>query len=63
MTRVAAAELHHEDGRRFVWLVSHAGEEVTVAPSLAGSLVDLDGGPVEKVTLEPYGVTVLERHP
>lgn len=61
--RVAAAELEHSDGRRFVWLVSHAEEAVTVTPRAQGTLVDLDGGAVTDVTLDPYGVVVLERRP
>jgi endo-1,4-beta-mannosidase len=58
--RVMAAELHHEDGRRFVWLVSQAAEELTVTPSASGRLVDLDGAQVEAVALDPYGVVVLQ---
>ena len=60
--RVAAAELEHEDGRRFVWLVSHADEALTVTPQpVAGALVDLEGAAVTQVELEPHGVVVLER--
>jgi hypothetical protein len=59
--RVAAAELEHEDGRRFVWLVNHAAEPVTATPQLSGELVDEDGAAVTSVALDPYGVVVLER--
>ena len=59
--RVTAAEMLHEDGRHFVWLVSHSPEPLTVAPQTQGSLADLDGAPVTEVDLEPYGVVVLQR--
>jgi len=60
--RVAVDRLRHEDGREFVWLVSQAAGELTVRPAVAGGRVlhDLDGAPVEAVTLPPYGVRVLE---
>ena len=61
--RVTAAELVHEDGRRFVWLVSHAPEPVSVTPQVRGTLADLDGEPVTDVALGAYGVAVLERSP
>ena len=61
--RVAAAELVHEDGRRFVWLVSHAPEPLMVTPQVHGSLADLDGRPLSDVALGAYGVAVLERIP
>jgi endo-1,4-beta-mannosidase len=58
---VHAAELRHRDGRRFVWLVSQAEEELTVKPAAAGGqLADLvTGEPVDEVVLHPYGVRVL----
>jgi hypothetical protein len=59
---VHAAELRHRDGRRFVWLVSQAEEELEVKPVVAGGarLTDLESGePVNEVTLRPYGVRVL----
>jgi hypothetical protein len=59
---VSADTLTHEDGRRFVWLVSQAGRELTVRPSADGRLCDLDTGePLDEVTLPPYGVRVLEQ--
>ncbi|MFF3492043.1 cellulase family glycosylhydrolase [Streptomyces sp. NPDC002795] len=51
---VSADTLVHEDGRRFLWLVSQADEELTVRPS------DRLGKPLDEVTLAPYGVRVLE---
>ncbi|HEX8510929.1 MAG TPA: cellulase family glycosylhydrolase [Propionibacteriaceae bacterium] len=59
--RVAAAEMHHDDGRRFVWLVNHSDETVTTSPVVRGNLVDADGAVVERVDLGPYAVVVLER--
>ncbi|HYQ65150.1 cellulase family glycosylhydrolase [Actinophytocola sp.] len=57
---VHAAELRHRDGRRFVWLVSQAAEELTVKPVTGGRLHDLAAGePADEVTLRPYGVRVL----
>ncbi|MGQ4452925.1 glycoside hydrolase 5 family protein [[Kitasatospora] papulosa] len=58
---VSADTLVHEDGTRFVWLVSQSGEELTVRPAADGELRELTGGePVRDVTLAPYGVHVLE---
>lgn len=59
--RVAAAELDHQDGRRFVWFVNHADEPVVVEPCVDGRLRTLDGATADKVELEPYAVAVLER--
>jgi hypothetical protein len=58
---VHTAELRHRDGRRFVWLVSQAAEELEVKPvAPGGRLADLaTGEPVGEVTLRPYGVRVL----
>jgi endo-1,4-beta-mannosidase len=56
---VHVGELDHRDGRRFVWLVSQAEEELEVKP-IGGALADLASGePVNEVTLRPYGVRVL----
>ena len=55
--------LVHQDGRRFVWLVSEHDGPLVVRPRLpAGNrLVPLGGGDaVEEVELAPYGVTVLQ---
>jgi endo-1,4-beta-mannosidase len=55
--------LVHEDGRRFVWLVSERDEPLVVRPHVAGGnrLIPLEGGEtVEEVELAPYGVTVLQ---
>ncbi|WP_328539368.1 cellulase family glycosylhydrolase [Streptomyces sp. NBC_00344] len=57
---VSADVLVHEDGRRFVWLVSQSDETRTVRPG-GGGLFDLTTGERSTdVTLEPYGVRVLE---
>jgi endo-1,4-beta-mannosidase len=57
---VHAGELCHRDGRRFVWLVSQAPEELKVKPVTGGRLTDLASGePVSEVALRPYGVRVL----
>ncbi|MFJ2197861.1 cellulase family glycosylhydrolase [Streptomyces violaceusniger] len=53
--------LVHDDGRRFVWLVSQSPDELTVRPVADGTLRDLaSGAPVAEVSLGPYGVRVLE---
>ncbi|MGW7689164.1 cellulase family glycosylhydrolase [Streptomyces asiaticus] len=58
---VGADLLVHDDGRRFVWLVSQSPEEVTVRPAAEGTLHDLaSGAATADVTLGPYGVRVLE---
>lgn len=58
---IGADLLLHTDGRRFVWLVSQSPEELTVRPAADGTLRDLaSGAPVTDVTLDPYGVRVLE---
>ncbi|MEV7142140.1 cellulase family glycosylhydrolase [Streptomyces tauricus] len=58
---VGADLLVHEDGRRFVWLVSQCAEELTVRPDAAGTLHDVTSGErVTDVRLAPYGVVVLE---
>ncbi|MEU5026515.1 glycoside hydrolase 5 family protein [Streptomyces milbemycinicus] len=58
---VGADVLVHEDGRRFVWLVSQSPAELTVRPDADGTLHDLTSGtPTADVTLAPYGVCVLE---
>jgi beta-glucosidase len=62
--RVLVDGLVHDDGRRFVWFVSECAEPLTFAPQLrdGGTLVELAGGEVSKVELEPYGVRVLVQH-
>ncbi|MEU6607325.1 cellulase family glycosylhydrolase [Streptomyces shenzhenensis] len=58
---VAADLLVHADGRRFVWLVSQSPETLRVTPVSDGTLhVPDSGAPVTEVTLEPFGVAVLE---
>ncbi len=59
--RIAVAELHHHDGRSFVWFVNHSAETIAGLPCVNGHLVDADGARVEKVELAPYAVTVVER--
>ena len=59
--RVACDVLEHQDGARFAVLVSHADEQLTVKPVLAGNagLATLDGGEmVDTVTMGPFGITV-----
>ncbi|HEY3754001.1 MAG TPA: cellulase family glycosylhydrolase [Pseudonocardiaceae bacterium] len=61
--RVAADVVHHEDGRRFLWLVSQSDAELAVKPTLAAglSLHALDGGDVAgAVVLAPFGVGVYQ---
>ncbi|MGY1433867.1 cellulase family glycosylhydrolase [Streptomyces reniochalinae] len=58
---VGADVIVHEDGRRFVWLISQCDEERTVRPAADGTLHDLrSGAPEPAVTLAPWGVRVLE---
>lgn len=60
--RVLADCLDRSDGQRFVWLISQADAEVTVAPRAASghALYDLDtDAEVDRVRLAPYGVRVL----
>jgi hypothetical protein len=66
--RIASDVLVHSSGTRFAWLVSQAGEAVTVKPELAPGLRlgNLDGSVTDAdVTLAPFGVGVfrLERAP
>ncbi len=60
--RVAADTLRHRDGRRFVFLVSQAGEPLSVEPVVAsGHLTELGGKtPVRAVELAPYDARILE---
>jgi endo-1,4-beta-mannosidase len=65
---VFADTLTHADGRRFVWFVSQdpAGRTVTPRPAEPDWTlhpIGGEGGPVEKLTLGPYGVEVLELRP
>ncbi|GHH85666.1 mannan endo-1,4-beta-mannosidase [Streptomyces sulfonofaciens] len=58
---VGADVLVHEDGRRFVWLVSQCAEDLTVRPRADGVLYDLESGArTDEVALAPYGVRVVE---
>ncbi|MEV7422793.1 cellulase family glycosylhydrolase [Streptomyces sp. NPDC091212] len=59
--RVAVDLLEHEDGHRYVWLVSQGREEVRVKPAVAAGLrlTGPDGAPADEVVLDPYGVRVL----
>jgi endo-1,4-beta-mannosidase len=55
--------LTHEDGRRFAWLVSEAPHQLTVRPEVEQGHRLCEIGQavgVDEVTLEPYGVRVLE---
>ena len=58
--------LVHEDGRRFVWLISESEERVQVTPDIPEGtrLLELSGDGVASVSLpvgiEPYGVRVYE---
>jgi hypothetical protein len=61
--QVACDMLVRDDGTRFVIIVSHAGEQLTVKPALADGdrLVSLAGDDVnEGVTLASSGVAVLK---
>ena len=61
---VLADCLVHEDGWRFVWLISESEEEVSVTPDVSEGtrLVGLSGDDAVSlpVELEPYGVRVYE---
>jgi hypothetical protein len=60
--QVLVDSLVHEDGTRFVWLVSESADEVEARPrtSDGSTLHTLDGEPVgDTVALPPYGVAVL----
>lgn len=60
---VGADLLVHEDGRRFVWLISQSDGPLTVRPRSHGTLHDLESPgtpPLDDVTLDPWGVRVLE---
>lgn len=62
--RVLVDALVHEDGSRYVWLISEDAEELKVQPRAddGGTLQTLDGTVVDDtVLLPPYGVLVL-RH-
>lgn len=63
--RVLVDALVHEDGTRFVWLVSEADDELKVQPRVDdGALETLDGDPVGPTVLLPaYGVQVLRHVP
>ncbi len=57
--RVAVDVLCHEDGRRFLWLVSQADVELTVKPAVSAGLLTLAGEVVAgSVTLAPFGIGV-----
>lgn len=59
--RVAADVVTHEDGRRFLWLVSQADAETAVKPTVAAGLRTLTGDPVTgPVGLPAFGVGVYE---
>jgi endo-1,4-beta-mannosidase len=59
--RVIVGEMTHDDGRRFIWLVSQSPEELLAQPVVpAGRLMTLDGESAPSVALDPYGVVVLE---
>lgn len=60
--RVHVGELTHEDGRRFVWLISQAEEALTVKPQVGDGLALCardSGQRIAAVDLAPYGVSVL----
>jgi endo-1,4-beta-mannosidase len=57
---VMVSELARDDGARLIWFVSQSDAPLTVKPALgSGGLFDGDM-PVENVSLEPFGVVVLE---
>lgn len=58
--RVMCSELQHEDGRRFVWLVSQSPSPLTVGPIVdSGRLLTRSGETAGVVELQPYGVEIL----
>ncbi len=60
--RVACDTLVRDDGARFAVLVSHADEQLTIKPVLAGggALATLDTSEVaDTVAMGPFGITVL----
>jgi endo-1,4-beta-mannosidase len=59
--RIACDVLVRDDGARFAVLASHADEQLTVKPVLAGNagLVTVDGGEmIDTVTMEPFGISI-----
>jgi hypothetical protein len=60
--RVAVDELEHEDGSRYVWLVSTSPEPLVVAPILEGAWRLMEVATDEDLTascpLEPFGIRV-----
>ncbi len=63
--RLAVDLLEHADGRRFVFVVNHCADEVTVKPALpiAATLRTLDGAdPGDPLRLPPFGVGVYRLH-
>jgi endo-1,4-beta-mannosidase len=61
--RVAVDLIDHEDGRRFVWLVSQSDGELAVKPTVAQGLAlrGLDGSDTaDGIVLEPFGVGVFQ---
>jgi hypothetical protein len=52
--------LTHADGRRFVFLVSQASDELTIRPAVSSGTGRLSGLTDGLITLAPYGVRVLE---
>jgi hypothetical protein len=59
--RVVAGTLLHDDGRRFVIIISQSEAPLTLKPvTVGGQLADLaTGEPVDGVELAPYGARVL----
>ena len=56
--------LVHDDGTRFVWLVSESADEVKAQPRVRdGVLETLSGEAVDTVALPPYAVQVLRHRP
>jgi endo-1,4-beta-mannosidase len=58
--RVSVDLLTHADGRRFVFLVSQASDELTIRPAVSSGTGRLSGLTDGLITLAPYGVRVLE---
>jgi hypothetical protein len=62
--RVLVDSLVHDDGTRYVWLVSESADELQAQPRVAdGVLETLTGDPVDTAVLAPYGVQVLRLRP
>ena len=58
--RVMVSELIRDDGVRLFWFVSQSDEQLSVTPTLAAGALYDDDTATATVTLDPFGVMVLE---